>query len=239
MGVQEALLELAEADEELMVLERSRRELPGRLALSALEEQARALAGRFADLEVERGPLAVRLAELEDEVRGIHERRALVEGRLASATGAGRELVAMDEERQHLAERESGLEDLELELMEQLEPLDAALAVLEAERAELAGAATAARGQLEGEEAELDGRIVERRAQRSTAAAACEPSLLDRYERITAKLGAPGAARLAQGRCGGCHLALAAAEVEAQRSLGPDEVGSCESCGRLLLRVEA
>ena len=42
-------------------------------------------------------------------------------------------------------------------------------------------------------------------------------------------------ARLSGNRCEGCHLTMAAAEVERIKRSGPDEVAHCEECGRILV----
>ena len=56
------------------------------------------------------------------------------------------------------------------------------------------------------------------------------------YERMRARLGGVALARLVQGRCDGCHVALSASEVDRIRREPPDARIECEHCGRLLVR---
>ena len=142
----------------------------------------------------------------------------------------------MDAERQHLAERQGTLEDQELSLMEQVEPLEARRIEVLGLIAPIEASAAERREELRAQEAALDDDIAQRTAERATAAAQVGDGLLRRYESISRSVGGVGAARLVDGRCGGCHLALAAAELEAVKKLDPDAVGACEQCGRILIR---
>jgi len=231
-----ALDTLASLDAELLRLEHSAASLPARLALAALAEQAAAHTTVLAQIDADLGPLAASLAALEDEVARVSDRRATVESRLATSTGASRDLVAMDAERQHLAERQRELEDDEIALMERVEPLEERRAEVAALLVPIEDEAVGRRAELAEQEAALRAEIAERRVRRDEAAGQIAPSLLARYEAISRSVGGAGAARLVDGRCGGCHLALAAAELEAIKKLDPDAVGSCEQCGRILLR---
>jgi len=67
-------------------------------------------------------------------------------------------------------------------------------------------------------------------------AAQVPAELLARYERLRAKLAGTGAARLVGESCGGCHLTLPAMEVDRIRRAPPDEVLTCDQCGRILVR---
>ena len=231
-----ALDTLATLDADLLRLERSRASLPARLALGELAASATEHAGSLAAIDAELGPLAASLAELEAEVGKVAERRAVIEARLASSTGASRDLVAMDAERQHLAERQATLEDQEISLMEQVEPLEARRAEVLGLLAPIEVSAVERRSELVEQEASLDAEIAQRPAERTAVAGEIGDGLLRRYESISRSVGGVGAARLVDGRCGGCHLALAAAELEAVKKLDPDAVGTCEQCGRILIR---
>ena len=56
------------------------------------------------------------------------------------------------------------------------------------------------------------------------------------YERMRDRIGGVALARLVQGRCDGCHVALSASEVDRIRREPPDARVECEHCGRLLVR---
>ena len=232
------LAELADLDGELITLERSRGSLPARVELGALAEQFAEIERARQLLEPERAPLASAVAAIEEEVASLSNRKAQVETRLAQATGGGKELEAMHTEARHLDEKMRGLEDQELELMERLEPLEERLGSLRAEGAPLLARRDELAIELKIQEAELDLVLVERRAARTELASRCDEALLARYEKIASKANGIGAARLEHGTCSGCHLALAAAELDHLRHLDVDDVSVCDQCDRILLRSD-
>jgi uncharacterized protein len=59
--------------------------------------------------------------------------------------------------------------------------------------------------------------------------------LLATYERLRARLGGVGVARLVGTHCDGCHLTLSAVELDRVRHLPDGEVYTCEQCGRILV----
>src|SRR5947209_3691288 len=71
---------------------------------------------------------------------------------------------------------------------------------------------------------------------RGAAAAGIPEDLLSQYERLRAKQGGIGAARLVGNRCSGCHLTLPATELDRLRHQTPDVVVLCDQCGRILVR---
>jgi predicted nucleic acid-binding Zn-ribbon protein len=237
-GLLEALNAVADLDVELLALERSRGSLPARRELGALSERFAELERARLLLEPERAPLAASLQSLETEAAQLAERKAQVEARLASATGGGRELAQMHDEARHLAERLRALEDHELELMEALEPLEQRLGALRVEAAPMLQERDRLVRELEEEERGLDRLLEERRDERRANAANVEPSLLERYEKIAARSGGAGAARLEHQTCTGCHLALSAAEHDRLRHLATEEISTCEQCDRILIRPD-
>jgi len=74
--------------------------------------------------------LAARQTELEERIAASATRRRTLEERMSSgAVTASKDLQAIDHEVGQLVERQRGLEDEELVLMEEQEPLDAELAL--------------------------------------------------------------------------------------------------------------
>jgi predicted nucleic acid-binding Zn-ribbon protein len=84
--------------------------------------------------------------------------------------------------------------------------------------------------------AKIDADIASQGEARLAAAATVPADLLTRYERLRATLAGTGAARLVGGSCSGCHLTLPAMEVDRIRKAPPDEVITCDQCGRILVR---
>lgn len=233
-----ALLALSEADAERAQLEQSRHRLPAKVEGDALKADAQGLLAAKRMLDDERGPLAEALASIEAEVTGLRVRREQTLAHLSTAVGAGRELEAMDAEVQHLTSTIDTLETSELELLEQISPLDDRLASLEADLSELRERHQELEKAFGEQSRVVDEALSALARRRSDILPQIEPGLLDRYERIAARTASSGAALLSAGHCGGCHIELASGEIDALRHLPLEDLGSCEQCGRLLLRPE-
>ena len=211
--------------------------LPARDELRQAEEQLASLQGSADVLVARQRELAASQADLERQVEAARERRRQIEDRMRGGqVTAARDLTAMDEEVRHLGEHVRQLEDRELELMEALEPVDGELGRLEASMADLRARADAARGAIAQAEVEILGAVRDEEDRRRAAAEAVPAPLLAQYERIRARLGGVGAARLVGDTCGGCHLALPSMEVDRIRKAPPDLVVTCDQCGRILVR---
>lgn len=232
----EQLLGVQDLDTTITQLDRRRAALPERHRVEEVEGRMAAVAARSAGVRREREALAARQADLEQQIGGLTARREAIEQRLYAARGgAARDLQAMDEEVRHLTSRRSELEELELEVMVEMEPLDAALAAAADERAALESELAAAADELAAAEAVIDAELATVGAARRTAAAAVPSELLDRYETLRGRMGGIGAARLVGNRCSGCHLELPAREVDRIRRLPPGTVVTCDQCGRILV----
>lgn len=233
----DALLAVQEHDTLADQLTHRRRTLPARAELDqAMAELAR-LEARAAEVEAGRHDLARSQQRLEDEIAALNERAASHDKVLYGGTiGNPRELQALQEEIGSLQRRVSRLEDQEIELMEQMEPLERDLARLGTERTQLDERAAALRGQIAEEEAAIDAELATVQAERAALAADVEPELMATYEELRPRSGGIAIARLVNGSCGGCHLSLAAVEIDRIKKLPAEAVVHCEECGRLLAR---
>ena len=232
------LLALAETDEQRAQLKQSRTTLPAKVEGDAITTAAQGLMAAKTMLDEEREPLAGTLAALEAEIDGLKRRREQTTAHLSSAVGGGKELEAMDAEVKHLSASIDELETTELELLEQLSPLDDRLESLNAELETMKARHQELRTEFTQQSAALDEKVAEITKRRDELVGQIEPSLLERYERIAARTGSSGAAVLQAGHCGGCHIEMASGEIDAIHHLPLDQLGACEQCGRLLLRPE-
>lgn len=169
------------------------------------------------------------LALLEEKIK--KEDAALYGGGVSNP----RELQALQEEISGMKRRVSTVEDAVIELLEQIEPLDTQLSELAGRRGALAAERAAAERSLTVTEAEIDAELAAVEAERTGAVAGIAAELLAEYEQIRGRLGGVAVARLVGNRCEGCHLTMAAAEVERLKRPGPGSVPHCEECGRLLV----
>ncbi len=233
----DALLSVQEHDTTTDQLEHRKRTLPERAELDLLMAQIAAVDGKATEVEEQRHELGRAQRKLEDEIAVIADKATQHDKTLYSGTIANpRELQALQDEIAALKRRIGQLEDQDLELMEQIEPLDAELARLAGERTALDDSGTRLRVAIAEAEVAIDDELANVRAERSALAGDVDPQLLEEYEALRPKMGGIAIARLVGGSCGGCHLGLSAVEVDRIKHLPPDEPVRCEECGRLLAR---
>jgi predicted nucleic acid-binding Zn-ribbon protein len=211
--------------------------LTQRAELAVVQSQMDARNRRRTEVAEVHDDLGGRQSSLEDQITASRTRRTEIEKRLyGGQVTAARDLQAMDEEVKHLARHISELEDRELEIMEELEPVDGELAVIDADLARLSVQAEDLRGAIAAQESEIDSELSRERADRAKLASEVPDDLLARYEQLRRKLGGTGAARLVGASCGGCHLQLPAMELDRVRKAAPDAIVYCDQCGRILVR---
>lgn len=235
-GTLETLLQVQDHDTRLDQLRHRMDAMPERSELRAVEERRSALAAEQAGVQAQVDELAGRQRQLEERIASAADRRHVIERRMqAGDVPAARDLQAMDHEVQHLGTRQAELEDEEIALLEEEEPLDAVLeehraatAALDADRERLAVAISAA-------EQELRTAIAEEEVLRASSAADLPADLSERYEVLRSRKGGVGAARLVGDRCEGCHLSLSSVDVERIRNLPPEQVATCTECDRILV----
>jgi uncharacterized protein len=232
------LLAVQDLDTSITQLQHRRDTLGEATGLVPVEAQLRALVIEEADAASRRGALVAAQKELEEQIAGITERRDAIEQRMYAATSSsGRDLQAMNEEVRHLTDRRAQLEEQELVIMLDQEPIDAELASLGERKAPLERQVDELRGKVAEQERAIDAELATATGSRAQEAALLPTALADRYETLRARLKGTGAARLIKNRCDGCHLELSSVEVERIRALPPGEIASCEQCGRILVPV--
>jgi uncharacterized protein len=237
-GALARLLTVQDLDTTITQLEHRRVALAERAGLTALEAELASLAAEEATLQGRSRELAAAQKVLEGQLATLNERRSGIEQRMYAARGSStRDLQAMDEEVRHLTQRGAELEEQELVLMVDQDPVNAALAEVASRRAPTEEKARDLRAEVAVGQAEIDAELATARAARATEAAELPAALTQRYEALRARLKGTGAARLVGNRCDGCHLGLSSFEVERIRSLPPDTVATCEQCGRILVPV--
>jgi len=231
------LLAVQEHDTAIDQLLHRRDHLPSRAELDDVMGQLAGVEASAAELEESRHTLAREQQRLEDEITSLNERATHHDKTLYSGTiGNPRELQALQDEIASLKRRISQLEDQEIEVMEQIEPLDGQLATFAASRSALDDRGATLRAQIAEEEVSLEGELEQVRKERADLVGAVEPDLLTEYEDLRKRLGGIAIARLVGGSCGGCHLSMSAVDVDRIKKLPPDAPAHCEECGRLLAR---
>lgn len=231
------LLDVQDRDLTLDQLRHRRDTLPARAALAENRSSLARLEAELTAVQARLHELDLAQKKLEDEIATIDAKATAETAKLNSGSiTAPREIQALSDEVDALGRRKRVLEDDELELMEQAEPLTADAERLAAERAAASEEVARLTATLGEDEAAIDAEAATVAAERAAAAADIDAALLDRYERLRSKLGGIGAARLEGDRCTGCHISLPAVEVDAIRHAPTDAVVTHEECGRILVR---
>jgi uncharacterized protein len=229
------LLAVQELDTRADQLRHRRASLPERAQRDQLAALVESLGATAREVGAARSVFATEQEQLESFVAEGERKRASLETKSRS-TFVPRDAQAISDELNAIATRQAHLEDRILELMEEIEPLDAQLADLaareETARADLAAATAALAEAQAAVDAELSGTVEERAGLASGVPAA----LMERYEKLRARMGGVAVARLEGSRCLGCHLELPRGELEEVRREPPDALVTCPQCARLLVR---
>lgn len=236
MGALQELLVVQERDTAADRLRHRRQHHPARSALEGIVNRIVEVEARQAEVEARRAEAAGRQEAFENEAATAAVRIKEIDKRMYSGTvSASKDLQAMAAEIEGLSSRRSHLEDRALEVMEELEPIEAEAATLRAERDALDFEAARHRAELVEAELAIDAELDREREAREAAAAGIPADLLATYDRLRAKLGGVGAAQLHGSSCSGCHLVLPATELDRIRKASVDELVFCDQCGRILV----
>jgi len=230
------LLEVQAHDLELDRIAYRLRELPERAELADIVRRRSAVEQQVAEVEERSSALAAQQAELDQHVQALVDRITAISARLASgAAGSYRDQQAMGTETDSLDHQRRQLEDRELEIMEQLEPIDAELGRLRQLLDSISSEQQTTGATVAEAEAALEAERSAVASERGPLAAGLPAPLAASYERLRAKLGGIGAAKLVDGACSGCHLRLPARELDVVRHSPRGTVFNCEQCGRILV----
>jgi len=233
----DALLALQALDTHADQLRHRREHLPERSELVARHEEITALERASAGVRGRRDELAAAEHHLEDEINTVRAKAAADDKALYGGTvSALKDLRALQDEIASLGRRQRELEDKELELMEQAEPLDAELARSALTRDEIDAAATGLVAAIAEAEVAIDGELDALTSQRAELVAPIPDGLLAEYDAKRKLAGGVAVARLVGNRCEGCHLMLSAVDVDRIRHEPPDALVHCSECDRILVR---
>lgn len=231
----DTLLEVQAHDTRLDQILHLMEHLPARAERDAAAEALAAVEASIATETETRNDLARQQKRLDDEIETVAQKRKNVDATLygGSVTNA-RELQDLSEEIGALGRRITQLEDRDIEIMEQLEPVETHLGELVATCDLRRSVLDDSEQRLIAAEAELAVDLDTETAARRDTAAQIPADLLAEYESLRGGRGGIGVAKLIGTQCGGCHLTLSAVEAARIRK-HPEQVTHCEECGRLLV----
>ena len=211
--------------------------LPERIEVDAAKRAEDEAAETLATLDEQRHDLGRQQKRFDDEISSITSHVEEVEATLYGGTvRAPKELTDLQSELNSLKRHRRDVEDQQLDVMEQLEPVDA-------ERAKLLDVASKAAEQREAATARLDAAsevinsdLDSLAARRAELAEPLDDALLTSYDQLRTRFGGVAIAQLSGGRCSGCHLSLPAVELDTIKRAPAAQQVSCPECGRLLAR---
>jgi len=236
--VQLRLLDLQTLDSGLDRLVHRRRTLPELAEVDRLDLLVDGLRDAVVRAETELSDLAREQAKFEREIDQVRTRKSRDEQRLTSgAITNPKQLQDLEHEVATLGRRQADLEDGELEVMQQVETLQAELDQLIGKRDAYLSARTEVAAARDTAFGDIDAEVLRTTAERAELAATFPADLLALYERIRAAEGGIGAAPIARGRCGGCRLDLMGNEKAEARAAAVDDVLRHDECGRILVRT--
>jgi uncharacterized protein len=231
------LLRVQEHDTAADRLRHRRDNLPEAAELRVTEDELARLEATLAEVEAKATEAGRTQRRLEGELSLLESKLGELDAKLYSgAVTVPRELEAMQHEGKAMRERRAGLEDEVLDAMGERETLDEQLDGLKQRRSGLDAECARLRAAVAEGQAEIERQLRAEQAARAEAATAVPPDVTALYEQLRAHLGGVAAAPLVNGRCGGCHLALPATEIDRLRREPPDSLVRCEQCERILVR---
>lgn len=234
---QAALLELQALDTRLGQLAHRRAAIPELAELTALGKSERLVLDRQAAVAAQVSDLERAQTRAEADVEQVRKRIARDRELMDSGQlGSAKQLQDVARELESLARRVADLEDAELAVMEELETASARLAELSGEVADFAGRRAGLEATVAAAQADVDMEVERVTRERVRIVATLPPDLLALYEKVRRST-EPAAAALHRGRCLGCQIQLAPADLAALRAAAPDEVCRCEECRAILVRT--
>jgi predicted nucleic acid-binding Zn-ribbon protein len=231
------VLELQTNDTTTDQLKHRRQTLAEHAELKAIDVREAEIVASVAEPRAERDTLGREQKRLEDEIAGIEQKVAVVLHQLyEEGLTSPKEAQALQADLESLKRRQAALEDEVLELMEKIEPLDAALAISIVDLESVREERERTKAALAAAQAAIDAELAAVAESRVQLAAAVSSEMLKSYEELRPQYGGIAIARLVGPTCQGCFLSLAAAEVDELRRRPADELVYCPDCGRILVR---
>ena len=186
--------------------------------------------------ETELSDVKRELSRAETDVEQGVSRITRDEARLASGTGAAKELEQLQHELVSLNNRRSELEEVELEIMMRVDSIKERISTLQEEEGALALEIANLEISKENALTVIGADLSAAAQERAKTVASVNPELIALYEKIRGTNNGTGAAALIGNQCKGCHLTLNTIELQRIAALAEDEVSRCEECRCILVR---
>ena len=186
--------------------------------------------------ETELKDLSSEINRAESDVEQVAKRIEKDENRLNAGQGTPKELEQMQHEIISLNARRLELEEIELEVMLRADEIKSRINDLIVKEKDFAEKVMEAGIKKDAVLSAIDAELQEAIASRAELFPQIDKALADLYEKVRISGGA-GAAKLANGQCGGCNLTINAGDLSKLMALPEEEVARCEECRCILVRA--
>ena len=224
------LYDLQEIDLEIDAKRDALSEVVSRLGDSAVVDQSRLSLARDEEslAELERSQ-----RELEREVEDLQAKAAVSEERLYGGTVKNpKELASLQEQVANLKGRMKGLDDKTLDIMSELETVQQQVSSKRQELAKVEEEWQEEQASLSQKQAELNSALATMEKKRKDLASKLDTASLELYQALRRIRQGKAVAKVEQGVCQGCRIALPMSEL--QRAKIGQELVQCSSCERIL-----
>lgn len=232
---QHNVLAIAEIDLKIATINQKIKTLPETIHHKELTIQFETTRDLRIAAETELSDLSGEINRAENDVEQVAKRIEKDESRLNAGQGTPKELEQLQHELKSLGARRSELEEIELEVMLKADEIKARINDLKLKEAELVGKVAEALTLKNSALANLDSDLNSANKERAELVPQVDKSLIDLYEKIRSN-GVVAAARIINGQCGGCNLAINSGDLTKILALPEEEVARCEECRCILVR---
>ncbi|MEP6603664.1 MAG: C4-type zinc ribbon domain-containing protein [Spartobacteria bacterium] len=220
--LQDRQQKIRQIENEIKTLPLQRSNLDAQLAASVAGVEA--LKQRSQQIEVSRKSLELDVGTRQQTIAKLRTQQY--------ETRKNDEFQAMGNEIERYTKEISGIEDQELELMDQTDKIKIELDAEQKKSATTKDSISRQVVDLDEKTKVLDGRLQELKKERSDIAAKIDEDVLERFERLFESKGDAAVVAIEHGICTGCHMKVTPAT--AMHAKVGREIVSCEQCGRIL-----
>lgn len=228
------LLAVQALDTKLTQLRHRLGTLPEKAVLHASTASLAAVDAQLGECIARMHAIETRISELESAGRDLDAKKTRFEAQLKTVI-APREAEALQHEIAVVVAKHAGLDDEELELLEESEQLAARRSELENLRAERATVVAGDSAAADAATAEVMRAIEVTTAERAGVVAAIDVALIAKYDAARPRSATVTIAEVAKNSCTGCHTALSPKEIGELKALTAGEDPRCPYCGCLLV----
>lgn len=228
----EDLLDLQREDSDIDRLTERRQTLPELEAYRVAHQNVAAVESEIAEISDRLRDLDLGLDKAEGELQLGEQKLDQEERRLFAGGLSAKEAEHLRQEVEMLRRRSSEAETQILELMEQREQAQQQLVERQRRRDEAESTKSGLENRIQEEWKAIDAEIALHEAKKAEIVPLISPELLELYEQLRPTKEGVAVGRLAEGICGGCHLALSAAE---QTEALAEDPPRCLHCRRILV----